>query len=66
MPPSLEMQQRIVELRIKAREGTLTLDETKEAIAFLRQERLAMPAAARPASRKVVVDADDLLKDLGI
>lgn len=66
MPPSLEMQQRIAELRIKAREGTLTLDETKEGIAFLRQERLAMPAAKTSSARKIVTNVDDLLGELGI
>lgn len=64
MPPSLEMQQRIAELRLKAQAGTLTLEETKEGIAFLRQERLAMPA--KPASKRVVINADDLLGELGL
>lgn len=67
MAVSLETQIRISELREKARAGTLTLDECKEAIAFLRQERLAMPeSSSKPRSAKVVINADDLLKDLGI
>ena len=66
LPPSLEIQQRIAELRQKAREGTLTLDETKEGIAFLRAERLAMPPAKSSSRAKVVVNADDLLGELGI
>jgi uncharacterized protein YnzC (UPF0291/DUF896 family) len=66
MSVSLEMQVRIAELRQKAREGTLTLEETKEGIAFLRQERLAMPPSTKSASKKVVVNADDLLGELGI
>lgn len=65
MTVSLEMQQRIAILRQKARDGSLTLEETKEGIAFLRQERLAMPPAAGK-SKKVVVNADDLLGELGI
>ncbi len=65
MAVSLETQQRIAELRIKAREGTLTLEETKEGIAFLRAERLAMPPS-KSSSKKVVVNADDLLGELGI
>jgi len=68
MLPSLETQQRIAALRTKARspEG-LTLDETREAIAFLRQERLAMPAAkSSPRTKAPAPDADDLLSELGI
>lgn len=66
MLPSLEIQQRIAELRQKARDGTLTLEETKEGIAFLRQERLAMPPTKSSSKSKVVVNADDLLGELGI
>lgn len=67
---SIEHQQRIAVLREKARSGDLTLDEMKEAISFLRQERMAMPASA-PKTKSVKaqaasIDADDLLKDLGI
>lgn len=65
MTVSIEMQTRIAELRQKARDGTLTLEETKEGIAFLRQERMAMPPA-KSSSKKVVVNADDLLGELGI
>ena len=66
MPVSLEIQQRIAELRSKAREGTLTLEETKEGIKFLRQERLAMPPSKSSSRTKVIVNADDLLGELGI
>lgn len=59
------MQQRIAVLRQKARDGTLTLEETREGINFLRQERMSMPPAAGK-SKKVVVNADDLLGELGI
>lgn len=65
MIPSIAKQVRIAELRTKARDGTLTIDEMKEGIAFLRQERLAMPAKA-VTSKKAVINADDLLSDLGI
>ena len=65
MTVSLELQQRIATLRLKAREGTLTLEETKEGIAFLRAERLSMPPA-KSSTRKPVVDADSLLGELGI
>ena len=68
MSISLETQQRIAALRIKAKSAEgLTLDETKEAIAFLRQERLAMtPAKAAPRTKAAVPNADDLLSELGL
>lgn len=67
MTVSLEMQVRIAELRQKARDGTLTLEETKEGIAFLRQERLMMPPAKASGGKKVDTPSeDDLMKDLGI
>ena len=67
MSISLETQLRISELREKAKAGTLTIDECKEGIAFLRQERLAMPpSASKSRAAKVPVNADDLLKDLGL
>lgn len=65
MVASLEVQQRIAVLRQKAREGTLTMDDTKEGIAFLRAERLLMPPA-KSSNKKVVVNADDLLGELGL
>lgn len=67
MTVSLETQQRVAELRQKAREGTMTLEDTKEAIAFLRQERLAMPAAStKSRAKKAPINTDALLGELGI
>jgi hypothetical protein len=67
MTTSLTTQVRIAELREKGRSGTLSLDECKEAIIFLRQERLAMPAAsAKPRTTKPVINGDDLLGELGL
>jgi cell division septum initiation protein DivIVA len=67
MTVSLEVQQRIALLREKARQGTMTLDDCKEGIAFLRKERLAMPQAkASPRTKAATPNADDLLKDLGL
>jgi len=64
---TLELQIRIAELRQKARDGTLTLEETKEGIAFLRQERLAMPPAkaskAKAEKAAATPTEDDLMKD---
>lgn len=65
--PSLEMQTRIAELRIKARDGVLTLEETKEAIRFLRQERMAMePTKGTKKAAAAAINPDDLLGELGI
>lgn len=66
MPPTLEIMQRMADLRSKCRDGTATLEEMREGISFLRQERLAMPPAKASGSRKVVIDADSLLGELGI
>lgn len=67
MQPSIETQAKIAALREKARSGTMTLEDCKEAIAFLRQERVAMPpATAKPRTKAAPINADDLLKGLGI
>ena len=68
MTVSMETQQRIAELRLKARspEG-LTIDEMKEAIAFLRQERLAMPPSkSGPRTKAAAPDTQALLAELGL
>lgn len=62
MTVSLEIQQKVADWREKARAGTLSLDEMKDAIAYLRAERLAMPP---PKSKsKPTVNVDDLLFEL--
>lgn len=65
MSVSLEMQQKVADWRTRAREGTLTIDEMKEAITFLRGERQAMPPA-KSRTAKPQVNADDLLSELGL
>lgn len=65
MSVSLEIQQRIAILRQKARDGTMTLEDTKEGISFLRAERLAMPLS-KPSTKKAPVDVDNLLGELGL
>lgn len=65
MLPNETIIQRVAELRQKAREGTLTQDETREAITFLRAERLAMPQG-KTKTKTPSVNADDLLSELGI
>lgn len=64
---SLTVQQEVADLRTKAREGTMTIDDARRAITILRADRLAMPATkATSRSKKVEVNADDLLGELGI
>lgn len=68
MSVSIETQQRIAELRQKAKspEG-LTLEETKEAVRFLRAERLNMaPVKAAPRTKAPAPNVADLLSELGI
>lgn len=65
---SPEQQARIQALRAKAREGTLTLEESREAIILLREDRVAASAtsAASKARKapKAPVNSDDLLAEL--
>lgn len=65
MPPSLETQIRIAELREKGRAGTLTLEDCQEAIAFLRAERLLLPAT-KSRTKEPPPNVGDLLGELGI
>lgn len=72
-----EMQAQISVWRQKAAEGTLTVEEQREAIKILREGRLqAMTAAkaskaksatgeSKPRAKKVARSADDLLGELG-
>ena len=68
-PISLDLQMRIAEWRRQAAEGTLALDEMKEAIVMLRQGRVAAQNASAVAKRKAAVKvipaAEDLLGELG-
>lgn len=68
---SPELQLKIAQWRDKARQGTLTQDEMREAIAALRKDRSSIPQAtagskvtkARTAASKKP-DSDDLLSQL--
>lgn len=62
---SLTIQQEVADLRQKSREGTMTVEDARRAIVILRADRLAMPAT-KTTSKKAVVNADDLLGQLGI
>lgn len=68
MALSPEMQSKVQLWRQKAREGTLTVEERREAIQLLRQDRVgaAQISAASRAKKapKAPVNADDLLNEL--
>ena len=67
-PVTLETQLKLTEWRRKSAEGTLTLDEMKDAIKLLRQGReaalVASAAGKRKAAAKVIPNADELLGEL--
>ncbi len=65
-----ETQAKIAQWRAKALDGTLTIEEMREAIIALRGDRLgAAHASAASKRKKAIVDipsADDLLNELGM
>jgi len=71
-PVPLELQAKISGWRLKAAEGTLTLEEMKEAIIYLRAGRMSAAASANTARRAsaagakktVISNSDDLLSEL--
>lgn len=71
-PIPLELQSKIAAWRLKAAEGTLTLDEMKEAIVHLRAGRLSAAVAASSAKKvsatgakkTVISNSDDLLDEI--
>lgn len=71
-PIPLELQSKIAAWRLRAAEGTLTLDEMKEAIVHLRAGRLTAATAAATtkrtsaagAKKTVIANSDDLLSEL--
>lgn len=65
---TLDTQIKVAEWQKKCREGTMTLEEYREVIAHMRQGRVAAAkASASKGSRtkKVAVNSDDLLAELG-
>ena len=64
-----EIQAKIILYRQKANEGTLSLDEMKEAILMLRGSRRSAAVSSEQAKRvkakKEVKSADQLLDELG-
>lgn len=67
-PVSLELQQKIAGWRARAAEGTLTLEEMKEAILHLRAGRVNAQNASAASKRKKAIaeipSAADMLSDL--
>jgi hypothetical protein len=71
-PIPLELQSKIAAWRLKAADGTLTLDEMKEAIVHLRAGRLSAAVAASAAKKvsatgakkTIISNSDDLLDEI--
>lgn len=67
---SPELQSKIATWRQRAIEGTLTLEEMKEAITAMRQDRVGASYASegaatkRKAAKAAIPNADDLLSEL--
>jgi len=70
MSQSPETLSRISILRAKAQEGTLTVEEMKEAILLLRGDRTraahSSDASRRKSAKAAVPSAQDLLSELGL
>lgn len=67
--PQLDLQMKVEEWRRKAREGTLTLEETRDAIKVLRAGRSLIAAATggsktNRAAKAAKPSGDDLLSEL--
>ena len=67
---NVEYQNKTALLRIKAADGTLTLEDMREIIKILRQDRMAAGQTARATAAKrkkahvEIPHADDMLADL--
>jgi hypothetical protein len=63
-----DIQQRIALLRSKIADGTITLEEMKEGVAYLREGRLAAAQASASSKRKRAIaeipKASDMLDEL--
>ena len=66
-----EQQMRFSTLRAKARAGELTMEEQREAIAILREDRIGASVASSRArtakatgAAKAAINSDDLLAEL--
>lgn len=60
-----ETQSKIAEWRRKVADGSITTEELKEAVRYLRQDRVAAAQTSKIArTKKAPVNGDDLLKGL--
>ena len=67
MTTPLDVSMKVAEWRAKARAGTLTLEETREAIQYLRQGRALVSTAtggSKTTRAKPKPSGDDLLSEL--
>ncbi len=65
---SPEIQAKIAEWRDKAQRGVLSVDEMREAIRLLREDRVTAAqtaSRAKKAATAAIPSADDLLAELG-
>ncbi len=67
--PSAEVINKVNEWRRKMADGTITLEEQKEAVIFLRQNRFTAQTAAatskkKASTKKPTKSGDDLLSEL--
>lgn len=61
----MDIQEKLHEWRAKAAAGTLSIEEMKQAIQYLRMARLgATVAAEKKATSKKVISSDGLLAEL--
>lgn len=65
-----ELLQKLAIWRAKAADGTLTLDEMREAVALMRGDRKSGASAASSGTRRAkakaeILSADDMLSELG-
>ncbi len=66
MSISPEVQAKITQYRQKSVDGTLTIEEMREAVVLLREGRKANQAAPSKAAKKAQVEnADAMLDELG-
>lgn len=64
-----ELQSRIALWRAKALDGTITIEELREAVAAMRQDRKSAAVASdksrRAKAKAEIPSADDMLSELG-
>lgn len=65
---SVELQTKIAAWRQRAAEGTMTLEDMKEAVAYIRAGRMSAQAASAASKRKKAIaeipHASDMLSEL--